>query len=246
MDEQRRVEEASPWYVEEQLDFDKRLIRFRHASIRPYLAGERGLELGPADGQMTRLLLDDFASLTVVDAAQSLLDRIADDPRLRKVCALFETYEPDARFDTVVLDHVLEHVDDPVGILRRVAGWVAGGGRMIVGVPNADSIHRLAAVKMGLLGAPTDLNDRDRTLGHRRVYTIDALRRDLDAAGLVIEHVGGTFLKPVSARQIEDTWDDAMIEGFYELGKDLPHLAAELFAVCRVGSEPAADEDPAR
>jgi general stress protein 26 len=41
------------------------------------------------------------------------------------------------------------------------------------------------------------------------------------------------YLKPLSASQIEQDWSDQMIEGFYELGKDFPDLAAEIFAICR-------------
>jgi len=47
--------------------------------------------------------------------------------------------------------HVLEHVDDPVAVLRLVKSWLKPGGRVLAAVPNARSIHRQAAVIMGLL-----------------------------------------------------------------------------------------------
>ena len=58
--EGQRVDSVSRWYVEKQLDFDRRMIHFRYRSIQPFLAalkGGDGLELGTADGVMTRLLL---------------------------------------------------------------------------------------------------------------------------------------------------------------------------------------------
>ena len=43
--------------------------------------------------------------------------------------------------DAVVLWHVLEHVDDPAGTLRRVRGWLRPGGMLLAGVPNLASLQ---------------------------------------------------------------------------------------------------------
>lgn len=231
-EELRRIADKADWYLQEQLDFDKRLIGFRYQTLRPHLRGPEGLELGPAEGQMTRFLLDHFERLTVVEGAAKLLEMIPDAPRLVKVCSLFEDFEPERRFDTVVMEHILEHVEDPAELLRRVGGWLAPGGRILAGVPNGHSIHRLAAVKMGLLADPCELNPRDHALGHRRVYTPETLRADVEAAGLRIHEMGGVFFKPLSNQQIQDHWTEPMIQAFYELGKDFPAFAAELYVVC--------------
>lgn len=231
--EQQRIDHASEWYLKEQLDFDIRMIKYRYRSIRPHFVGTTACELGPAEGQMTRLLLQDFRSLTVVDAAADLLDLIPPAPGLIKVNSLFEDYSPQCRFSTIVMEHILEHVEFPVELLRRASEWLdeKQQSRMIVGVPNALSFHRLAAVRMGLLRTPSSLNPRDITLGHRRVYTPDTLRADVEAAGLRVVMTGGVFLKPLSNSQIQDHWTDQMIEAFYELGRDFQENAAEIFAV---------------
>jgi 2-polyprenyl-3-methyl-5-hydroxy-6-metoxy-1,4-benzoquinol methylase len=231
-EEQKRLDKAASWYLDQQLDFDRRMLRFRYESLRPYLRGPAGLELGSAEGEMTRLLLPHFETLTVVDAAGDLLERIPASPELRKVRSLFEDFAPAERFDTVVMEHVLEHVVDPIDLLRRARTWLADGGRILAGVPNAHSIHRLVAVKMGLLARPDELNARDLDLGHRRVYTPESLRQTAEAAGLHVLERGGVFFKPVSNRQIEEQWDEAMIEGFHLLGRDFPDQAAEIFIVC--------------
>jgi 2-polyprenyl-3-methyl-5-hydroxy-6-metoxy-1,4-benzoquinol methylase len=230
--ERARVERLSGWYLNEQLNFDRRMIDYRYRSIKPYLRGPQGLELGPAEGLMTRQLLQDFEHLTIVDGAAELLALIPDSPKLTKIHALFEELELAGRFDTIVMDHVLEHVEQPVALLARVRDWLAPAGRIIVGVPNGESFHRLVGVKMGFLREPCELNQRDRTLGHRRVYGRDTLFHDIRQAGLNPTAWGGVFFKPLSNQQIEDDWTDQMIEGFYELGKDFPEHANELFAVC--------------
>ncbi|MDF2444975.1 MAG: class SAM-dependent methyltransferase [Moraxellaceae bacterium] len=231
--EHERVEAAADWYLKEQLDFDKRLIRFRYESLKPGFVGTSALELGPAEGEMTQFLVNDFEQLTVVEGSAELLAQIPERPNLVKVNALFEDFQPAGRFDSIILEHVLEHVDDPVALLQRVRNWLAPEGRLFLGVPNGNSIHRLVAVKMGLLEHPCQLNARDHALGHRRVYTPASFRADIEKSGLAVLEMGGVFFKPLSNAQIQDHWTEPMIQGFYELGKDFPELAAEIFAVCR-------------
>jgi 2-polyprenyl-3-methyl-5-hydroxy-6-metoxy-1,4-benzoquinol methylase len=231
-EEKARVEGLSNWYLKEQLDFDKRLIRFRYRTLKPHIQGPYGLELGPAEGEMTQFLVADFEELTAVEGAADLLEQIPVHPRLVKVHSLFEEFRPNKLYNTIVMEHILEHVDDPVGLLKRATPWLAPGGKLLLGVPNASSIHRLAAVKMGLLGKPNDLNTRDVALGHRRVYSPATLRADIEEAGLKAIELGGVFFKPLSNKQIQDHWTEEMIEGFYELGKDFPEHAAEIYAVC--------------
>jgi 2-polyprenyl-3-methyl-5-hydroxy-6-metoxy-1,4-benzoquinol methylase len=233
VEEKQRVAELSNWYLTDQLDFDKRLINFRYQTLSRFIKGPLGLELGPAEGQMTRSLLPHFDRLTVVDGAQKLLDLIPNDPRLEKVHAYFEEFQPARLFNTIVMEHILEHIEQPVALLKRARAWLAADGVMLLGVPNGHSIHRLAAVKMGLLSNPCQLNDRDHALGHRRVYTPDSFREDVEAAGLQIVERGGVFFKPLSNGQIQEHWTEQMLQGFYELGKDFPDHAAELYVVCR-------------
>ena len=86
---------------------------------------------------------------------------------------------------------------------------------------------------MGLLQEKTTLNDRDKQLGHQRVYTQSSLLADIKAAGLRSVKNGGVFLKPLSNAQIDENWSSEMIEGFYLLGADFPEHCAELFAVAQ-------------
>lgn len=232
--EKDRVESLAEWYIKEQLDFDKRLIGYRYQTIQPKLVGKRGLELGSAEGEMTQYLVNDFEHLTIVEGAADLLAAIPERSNLTKVHSLFEEFEPEEAFDSIILEHVLEHVENPVELLQRVRTWLAPEGRLFLGVPNGNSIHRLAAVKMGLLSHPCELNERDHAVGHRRVYTPQTFRADIEKSGLSVEELGGVYFKPLSNGQIQNHWTEEMINGFYELGKDMPEYAAEIYAVCHV------------
>jgi hypothetical protein len=234
MDESARVATVSDWYLQEQLDFDKRLIGFRYKTLKPFFIGPEGLELGPAEGQMTQFLINDFERLTVVEGAKQLIDRIPDYQNILKINCLFEEFEPDRAYNTIIMEHILEHVENPVELMIRVRSWLAHDGKLLLGVPNGNSIHRLAAVKMGLLKNQCELNKRDLAQGHRRVYVRESLLEDILAAGLSIVSMGGVFFKPLSNQQIQDNWTEEMIQGFFELGKDFQEYTADLYAVCNL------------
>jgi len=227
------VNRISEWYNSEQLDFDRKLIELRYRSIKKSLTGKYGLELGPAEGSMTQYLVQDFQELTIVEGSSMLLDQIPNYKNVNKVNSLFEDFNPNQKFDSIVMEHILEHVENPVELITRAKGWLSAEGKIFIGVPNGDSIHRLAGVKMGLLNDKCSLNDRDHQLGHRRVYTKETLKADIEACNLNILEFGGVFLKPVSNKQIQENWNNEMIEAFFKLGKDFPDLCAEIYYICR-------------
>ena len=230
-DEHARLDAVAAWYTSRDWGFYTRLIHYTYRSIKPFLGGPAGLEMGSADGEMTRFLRDDFEELHVVDASREYVEAAAAlGDNVTGAVSLFEEFEPLRRFDTVVASHVLEHVADPVAVLERARGWLEPDGRLVVVVPNADSLHRQLGVKLGLLPAVDALNAQDVEIGHRRVYRRETLDADIQAAGFEVVERGGVFLKLLSNAQM-DSFDDAVVEGFYELGKDLPEVCSEIYAV---------------
>lgn len=207
-------------------------MRYSVQIFRRHWRQPRCLELGPAEGVVSTLLAEHFADLTLVDGAERFCaDLRARLPRATVVCAAFEEFTPARPFDTIILGHVLEHVEDPVGVLRRVRGWLAPGGVVCAAVPNAMSLHRQAAVLMGLLPDEHALNDADRRHGHRRVYDWTTFRADVVAAGLTIRDAGGYWLKPLANAQIEAAWTADMVEAFMQLGERYPEIAGEIYVV---------------
>jgi 2-polyprenyl-3-methyl-5-hydroxy-6-metoxy-1,4-benzoquinol methylase len=172
--------------------------------------------------------------LTVLEGAAAFCESLrARFPTANVVHALFEDFEPEAPFDTILLGHVLEHVDEPVAILRRAREWLTPEGRILAAVPNARSLHRQAAVIMGLLPFEEALNEADRKHGHRRVYNPETFRRDFLQAGLQVEVFGGYWLKPLSNAQIERDWTADQLAAFMRLGERYPDIAGEIYVVAR-------------
>jgi 2-polyprenyl-3-methyl-5-hydroxy-6-metoxy-1,4-benzoquinol methylase len=207
-------------------------VRYSFRIFERHLRGDSILELGPAEGVMTELLAGTRKALTVVEGSRAFCESIARRmPSVRVVIALFESFSPTERFDNIVLGHGLEHVVDPAAIVASAAGWLSPRGRILAAVPNSRSLHRQAAVIMKLLSAEDALNEMDIHHGHRRVFDPESFRQCFLAAGLSIEIFGGYWLKPVSNKQIEQTWTPQMLEAFMQLGERYPDIAGEIYVV---------------
>ena len=209
------------------------VAKFSYKSLRHYVKG-RILELGPAEGIMTTELVEDGHTPILVEGSASLAKLLKQKfPNLTVESQLFEIYKSEIKFDTIIMGHVLEHVEDPVSILKRYHSMLNLGGVIWASVPNANSLHRQAAVHMGLLKNVQTLNDADLRHGHRRVLNPEEFREIFSLAGLDILEFGGYWLKPLSNSQIEKEWTSEMIEAFCELGKSYPEISGEMFIVAK-------------
>jgi 2-polyprenyl-3-methyl-5-hydroxy-6-metoxy-1,4-benzoquinol methylase len=233
-DIQKRVDDSSAFYKNSFLCLDFKLADFSYNTLKQFFIGDEALEIGPASGYMTKHLVNDFKQLDLLEGSKSLLDTIPDYNNVRKFNSLIENFSADKQYDTIIMSHVLEHIEEPVKNLIKIKSWLKENGRLLVAVPNALSLHRMAAVEMGLLENEYQLNQRDLQLGHFRVYDLNLLCKHIEEANLKVTNKGGYFLKPLSNSQIENNWDDKMIEAFYHLGNKFPQNCAEIYVVCTI------------
>lgn len=209
-------------------------ILYSFEILQRHIKDGRILEMGPAEGHMTELLVKHYGQerLSIVEGSKKFADELqARYPEASVAHSLFEEFKPEEKFDTIVLGHVLEHVYDPVAVLEKASEWLNEGGIIFGAVPNAQSIHRQAAVIMGLQPAEDSLNTLDIHHGHQIVFNPISFRSAFSKAGLSVDYFGGYWFKPLSNGQIEKDWTPEMIEAFFKLGERYPDIAAEIYVV---------------
>ncbi len=215
-------------------EIDRLETSYRIRTLMEHATGESVLEMGIGFGLVTAALSKKFKRVVAVEGSKKVLQRVSKElgqtDNVTLVHSLFEEYSPDSLFDAIVMFNTLEHLVDPVAILLRARGWLAPQGKIHILVPNAYSFHRRLGRAMGLIENETDITETDRKWGHHRVYTFDTLRRDIEAAGLVVDLVKGMLIKPLSTQQMAG-WSPEILSGLYRLGMELPELCSEIYAL---------------
>jgi 2-polyprenyl-3-methyl-5-hydroxy-6-metoxy-1,4-benzoquinol methylase len=214
-------------------------IEYRVKAMQPFFAGGAALELGTGGGHCSAKLAEYFDTLDSVEGSSALAERLRArgiPANLNLHVSMFEDFVPPRAYDAIFMIQVLEHVDDPVAVLKKYTAALTPRGRIFITVPNAQSIHRLAAVEMGLLKTADTLNEVDLSAGHQRVYSPTGLTSDIHAAGLRLVHRGGFFVKALSNSQIAKGWTESMIRAFHEIAYALPDHSAEILAIAEARS----------
>ena len=141
----------------------------------------------------------------------------------------FETFEPKEKFDLIVMGFVLEHVENPISILKRYREFLTPNGRIVIAVPNAKSLNRRYGLAMGMIDDIYALNEADLQLGHLRNYCLDTLQKDVSSAQLATHHIEGIYLKPMPLSVLQTLDDvDSNLQAMLEVGVDFPELCVAL------------------
>ena len=160
------------------------LRQLGHAAVLRALgpiAGTRVIEIGSGDGRLLRRLANQ--GCTVVGIEPSAAQR---DPALEVWGTSVEALGALPKgADVVVLWHVLEHLDDPKLALHSAVQALGRGGRIIVSVPNLDSIQaRIGGRRWFHLDVPR----------HAVHFTRRGLIRLIERCGLAVMRSGNVVL----------------------------------------------------
>lgn len=221
-------------------DFDV-MHPFMLKSFIPFFIKGNLLELGSFKGDFTRRILPYFENITCVEASDEAIAiaKMEFGDKVKFINSLFETATLPTKYDNIVLTHVLEHLDDPVAVMKRINDeWLSDAGRFFLVCPNANAPSRQIAVKMGLVSHNSAVTPAEKEHGHRRTYTLDTLERDAKAAGLHIVHRSGIFFKALANFQWDrllntDIISPEYLEGCYQLGQQYPDLCSSIFLLCK-------------
>lgn len=193
--------------------------------------GDAVIELGYGEGVTLGRLAPLSREYVVVEGAPSLAALVrAEHPSVSVVEALFEEHVPDRPCDKLMALHVLEHVDEPVPLLRHLSTWLSTDGEIVVVVPNKRSLHRRLAVIMGLQPELDTLSPRDHLVGHQRVYDLEGLEADLRAGGFEVVERTGLQFKPLPNGMMLD-FSPELVAAMNVLGDELPADTAANIAV---------------
>lgn len=217
---------------------------FMLKSFMPFFKDGNILELGSFKGEFTQRLLPFFDDITCVEASDEAINIAKENlpNNINFYNSLFENTELPKKYDNIILTHVLEHIDEPVEVLKKINNeWLSDRGRFFLVCPNANAPSRQIAVKMGLISHNSAVTPAEKEHGHNITYTLDTLERDAKSAGLKVVHRSGIFFKALANFQWDrllqtDIISKEYLQGCYELGQQYPDLCSSIFLMCEKGS----------
>ncbi len=148
------------------------------------------LETGCAQGYMTKLLADagcrvvglEIDPVAAEEARAFAEEVLVVDLEALDFGALFGT----GRFDAIVYGDVLEHVRDPLAVLRASMACLRNDGRVVISIPNiAHGAVRLSLLEGRFRYEPLGILDDT----HLRFVTAETLAELLADAGLVVDRL---------------------------------------------------------
>ncbi len=144
------------------------------AGARP---GMRLLDLGCNLGYLVAKAVERGFEAWGVDGSSAAVSFGRGRLGLNLVCARIEAVQVvSGSQDVVVMNHVLEHMPDPIATLKKVKAWLTTNGLLLIALPNFGSpVARLSGVRWAGL-VPTQ---------HIWHFTPDALHRVVLQAGFL-------------------------------------------------------------
>lgn len=227
-------------------DYNAILGYYQAQTCLEHARGDSLLDMPCGDASLTAMLAPHFRRVVGVDASSKHLELARVSlPNATLHESLIEEFETEERFGTVTMINILEHVVDPVAVLKKAAGFMREDGVLLVHVPNAQAINRRLAVRMGTLTECEELSPFDiHVAGHRRSYTLQTLCADIERAELRVVATGGVFYKMLSTPQMDwflknglwedggfgwgrvggeqKNWKEEFCRASYEIGKEHP------------------------
>jgi SAM-dependent methyltransferase len=225
--------------------FEGELIKFRHAKTLQFLDDYKArhvLEIGCGLVPLYEYY-HAFESLTIVEPS-SQFARQAEDAAPAGVKVLNELFNsdhlvPETGFDFIVISSLLHELEDPLALLLTVRGYAKPNTVVHINVPNARSMHRVLALRMGLIESLVEKSDRQLHYQQHHTFDVDSLKGLVTEAGFELLQVETFFIKPFTHIQMQTLMDDGlmderMLKGLYSLSEDLPDMGAEIVANARL------------
>jgi SAM-dependent methyltransferase len=191
------------------------------AGLKPPGGWTKILDVGCGDGLFFDHLLA-FGDVEGVEPARDLVDPSGPHRGRIHLSPFDDRFQPRHRYDLILMLDVLEHLDDPVGALRRALDLLTPEGRLIITVPAFMTLW----------------TNHDVINHHRTRYTKRTLRSVARLAGMRIDEerywfqwmfpakVAARFAERVSRRppapaRIPPRWINRLLYGWSRLERQI-------------------------
>lgn len=223
--------------------FNAFMNQYRTQFIKEFFIGKKidslaDIGCGPGDIiialDQTSSIIKKIKKITTVDFNQEYLKKVKkkykNNPKFHYICSPVENLKLDQKYDLIIMIDILEHLEDPLKILKKIKKYLSSHGYIISIVPNAKSLHRRIGKQMKYIKNLYELGVADFKVGHKRYFDSNKLVSLIKKADYNIVSKSGILLKPLPNNQMQKL-SEQYCDALYEIGKELPDYCGELAVV---------------
>jgi 2-polyprenyl-3-methyl-5-hydroxy-6-metoxy-1,4-benzoquinol methylase len=119
---------------EKQMEYAKEITQQFHKTERPL----RFLDIGAASGEIMKAFEKQGWEVYGIELSESFLQFAKEKRNLKNIysCEIEDAPFEDNSFDFIHFWHVIEHLRDPIIVLKKIYNWLQPNGRVNIGTPN--------------------------------------------------------------------------------------------------------------
>lgn len=227
--------------------FEEYQVVFRRKKVLEILGKYRPksiLEIGCGNDPLFQYIDWPITDYTIVEPSSSFIENakeLADTEYFHFInCEFKATKElKDHRFEFVLCSGLLHEVEEPVSFLKEIVSICCENTIVHINVPNANSVHRLLALEMGIIKDIHEMSENNKILQQHSVFDMASLCNMVESVGLKIVDYGSLFIKPFTHRQMyqmieQKILTEKILDGLYRLTKYMPELGSEIWVNCKI------------
>jgi len=214
------------------------LYKYNHSNIL-----EIGCGLEPIFNYFT-----DFSSMTVVEPSNLFYRnacKIKDLHKKKNIIIYNELLEnisdelKSNNYSFIIISCLLHELLAPEEFLKDIYKLCSSGTVVHINVPNAESFHRILAVKSGIIDNIFSISETQVKMQQCSVFNQQSLINLLTRNKFTIIDSGSYFIKPFTHSQMQSLLDNQIInqkilDGLFKMNEILPGLGAEIFVNAKI------------
>jgi len=238
----KRIQEYEKIYTDD-YGFEQEMVKARQMYLKEFILEYKPksiLEVGcGSDFLFNQLAECDFIeSWIIVEPSEDFVNQARQsiqDSRVQVINGFIEEVlknQSIEKVDLCLCSSLLHEVKKPQVILSAAKSIMKASGLIHINVPNAASMHRKLAEKMGLIDSIHQFSERNKMLLQSHIFDATSLSQLVSDSGFEKVSQGGYFVKPFSHAQMEkvvEVLGDDILLGLYHLGREMPEIASEIY-----------------
>lgn len=232
--------------------FENVLKKYRHQVALEFLKELQPLKILEIGCGFNPMFTDyqSFESYTVVEPGEEPFDRMREQIRNDSRIHGFHNFAENEikelsknEYDCILLPGVLHEVENPFNFLGSIGNLCNTGTSIYINVPNANSLHRLIAVEMGLIESVFTHTDRNLILEQKTIFNRESLVELVKSSimGIRLVEFSTFFIKPFTHNQMElflksKIIPEEIVEALFSISNLLPNFGSEIKSVFKISN----------